>query len=54
MEYTKNQELKIHLALGSVYLDLIFAKCVDSKKSTSVKRLYTEDAVRRLQLLHLL
>ena len=53
MEYTRNQELKIHLPLGSVYLGLIFAKCVDSRKSTSVKRLYTEDAVSKLQLLHL-
>ena len=53
MEYIKHQELKIHLPLGSVYSGLPFAKCVDSRKSTLVKRLYTKDAVSRLQLLHL-
>ena len=57
VEYVRNQELqfnlKILLPLGGIYLGLIFAKCVDSRKSTSVKRLYTEDAVSRLQLLHL-
>jgi hypothetical protein len=51
VEYTRNQELKIHLPLGSVYSDLIFAKCVNSRKSTSIKRLYTEDAISILQLL---
>ena len=53
VEYTRNQELKIHLSFGSVYSGLIFAKCVDNKKSTSIKSLYTEDAVSILQLLHL-
>jgi hypothetical protein len=53
VEYAKNQELQIHLSLSSVYSGLIFAKCVDSRKSTSVKRLYIEDAVSILQLLHL-
>jgi hypothetical protein len=53
VEYAKNQELKIHLPFDSIYSGLIFAKCVDSRKSTSVKRLYTKDAVSRLQLLHL-
>jgi hypothetical protein len=51
VEYTRNQELKIHLPLGSVYSGLIFAKCVNSRKSTSIKRRYTEDAVSILQLL---
>ena len=45
MEYIRNQELKIHLPMGSIYSYLIFSKCVDSRKSTLVKRLCTEDAV---------
>ena len=53
VEYARNQELKIHVSFGSVYIGLIFVKCVDSRKSTSVKKLYTEDAVSKLQLLRL-
>jgi hypothetical protein len=36
VEYARNQELQIHLPFGGVYLSLIFAKCVDSRESTSV------------------
>jgi hypothetical protein len=65
VEYARNQELqlnlKIHLPLGGIYLGLIFAKCVDIVENQLqyiyfliVKRLFTEDAINRLQLLHLL
>ena len=40
VKYARNQELqlnlKIHLPLGGIYLGLIFAKCVDSRESTSI------------------
>ena len=29
VEYTRNQELKIHLPFGGIYSGLILAKCVD-------------------------
>jgi hypothetical protein len=47
VEYARNQELQIHLPFGGVYSGLTLAICVDCRVSS------TEDAISRLQLLHI-